>query len=223
MLAHRVNAWRQRCEGRVRTWRQPARVSLAPAPQAPCSPAGVPGHDEALHEWRRWCEHHPGQQVRVALSARWSLATALPVAPGGVVAMRRAQAEATARWADLLGLDESTWDARWLSRAAVWPHGVLACALPRALVDDVLAVAAHHHVLPRWIGPWWSPGLRQWLLQAQGVDAASGEARMLAMREPGWTVHAQAQGERLVALWAEPGEGQEGPGRLDGLRWSEQP
>ena len=197
-------AVRARWRGRMSTWRHPSWVCLAPPQGAACSALGVPVHDDALLPWRHWCEAHQGQHARLALSARWLLGTVLPVADGGLVVRQQAKAEAVSRWAHLLGLDESAWQQRWVTRSVALPQDLLVCAVPRALIDDVLAVAAHHRVALQWIGPWWAHGLRQWLSAQPPSD---GKHRTLVMREAGWAVHAQAQGPRLVQLWAEPDAG----------------
>lgn len=161
-------------------------------------------HDEALQQWRHWCEAHEGRHVRLSLSARWLLSTALPDAAQGRVAVAQAQTEAVSRWAHFLGMDDAAWQARWTTRAVSLPQGVLVCAVPQALVDDVLAVAAHHHVVVQWLGPWWAHGLNQWLMA--GKD--EGAPRTLLMREPAWAVQVQASGAQVTRLWGEPDGGE---------------
>lgn len=205
-----AQAWRLRWRGRMRTWRRPAWVCLAPPEGAACAAMGVPSHDEALLQWRQWCGEHGGQHARLGLSARWLLSTVLPLDGTGAAARRHAQAQAVARWVHLLGLDEAAWQERWVTRAVALPGEMLVCAVPKALVDDVMAVAAHHHVVLQWVGPWWAHGLRHWLAMAQQTAPSLPEAghRALAMREPGWAVHAHARGASLTRLWAEPDAGE---------------
>ncbi|MFY9478372.1 MAG: hypothetical protein WAQ08_12065 [Aquabacterium sp.] len=189
----RLGQWRS-------AWREPAWVCLVPAVDAASSPMGVPVHDQALLQWRQWCEVHPGQRVRLGLSARWLLSAVVPIAGRGASARREAMGEAESRWAHLLGLDTSAWRERWATRAVVLPQGMLVCAAPRALLDDMGAVARHHHVRALWIGPWWANGVKAWL--ARGEDAT--QPRTLALHETGWVVHVQAQADKLTGLWAEP-------------------
>lgn len=209
-----AQAWRVRWRGRLRTWRQPAWVCLAPPEGAACASMGMPAHDAALLQWRGWCAQHSGQHVRLGLSARWLLSTVQSLDSSGASARRQAQAEAVARWMHLLGVDDAAWQERWVTRAVVLPGQMLVCAVPRPLVEDVLAVAAHHHVVLQWMGPWWAHGLRCWLAAGNETSSlAEAHPRPLVMREPGWAVHAQAQGAGLSRLWAEP----DGGGALDGV------
>lgn len=196
--------WRSRWRARLRTWRHPSCLCLTPPVGAAISPLGVPVHDEALKQWRSWCEAHAGRQVRLSLSARWLLSTALPDAGQGRTAVVQAQAEAVSRWSHFLGMDDAAWQARWTTRAVTLPQGVLVCAVPQALVDDVLAVAAHHHVVVQWLGPWWAQGLNQWLTAGKGLPAT----RTLLMRESAWAVHVQASGTHVTRLWGEPDAGE---------------
>lgn len=185
---------------------------------AALSPLGVPLHDEALLQWRRWCEAHEGRHVRLGLSARWLLSTALsPAGQGGAArAQAQAQAEAVSRWAHFLGLDDAAWQARWVTRTVALPQGALVCAVPRALVDDVLAVAAHHHVTVQWLGPWWAQDLNQWLT----AGGATASPRTVRMREPAWAVHVQAQGAHVTQLWGEPDDDE--AGAVDESLWKAQ-
>lgn len=187
---------------------------------AALSPLGVPLHDEALLQWRRWCEAHQGRHVRLGLSARWLLSTALsPAGQGGAAraqAQAQAQAEAVSRWSHFLGLDDAAWQARWVTRTVALPQGALVCAVPRALVDDVLAVAAHHHVTVQWLGPWWAQDLNQWLT----AGGATASPRTVRMREPAWAVHVQAQGAHVTQLWGEPDAGE--PVAVDEPLWKAQ-
>ncbi len=189
----RLGQWRS-------AWREPAWVCLVPAVDAASSPTGVPVHDQALLQWRQWCEAHPGQRARLGLSARWLLSAVVPIAGRGAAARREAMGEAESRWAHLLGLEFTVWRERWATRAVVLPQGVLVCAAPRALLDDMGAVARHHHVTVQWVGPWWATGLKAWL--TRGEDAT--HSRTLALHEAGWLVHVQAQADKLTGLWAEP-------------------
>ncbi|GEM_PF-2042416 len=181
-------------------WREPAWVCLVPELDAASSPMGVPVHDQALLQWRQWCEAHPGQRARVGLSARWLLSAVVPTAGRGAAARREAMGEAESRWAHLLGLDVTAWRERWTSRALVLPQGVLVCAAPQTLLDDMGTVARHHHVTSQWVGPWWANGLKAWLTRGEDVV----HPRTLTLHEPGWAVHAQAQADKLTGLWAEP-------------------
>lgn len=181
---------------------------MTPPVGAAISPLGVPVHDEALLQWRRWCETHEGRHVRLGLSARWLLSTALPHDGRRPDGPAQAQAEAASRWAHFLGLDDAAWQARWVTRAVPMPQGVLVCAVPRVLVDDVLAVAARHHVTVQWLGPWWAQGLTQWLTQGDNPAAS----RALVMRETGWAVHVQASGAQVTQLWGEPDGGEPAAG-----------
>lgn len=189
-----------RMQGR---WRDPSWVCLTPPMDAACSPLGVPAHDQALLQWRHWCETHAGMRARVGLSARWLLSSVVAQAGKGAAARQQAIAEAESRWAHLLGQDSATWRARWLTRAVPLPQGVLVCAVPRALLDDVLAVARHHHVAVNWIGPWWAHDLQAW----SDAPMQDEPVRSLLIREPGWRLHAQASGGVLTQLWAEPEPG----------------
>jgi hypothetical protein len=189
----RLGHWRS-------AWQEPAWVCLVPAVEAASSPMGVPVHDQALLQWRQWCEAHPGQRVRLGLSARWLLSAVVPMAGQGRAARGQAIDEAESRWAHLLGVDATTWRERWATRAVALPQAVLVCAAPRALLDDMGAVARHHHVAAQWIGPWWANGLKAWLTHGEDVV----HPRTLALHEAGWVVYAQARADKLTGLWAEP-------------------
>lgn len=193
-----------RMQGR---WRAPSWVCLTPPMDAACAPLGVPVHDQALLQWRHWCETHAGMRARVGLSARWLLSSVVAQAGKGAAARQQAIAEAESRWAHCLGQDSATWRARWLTRTVPLPQGVLVCAAPRALLDDVLAVARHHHVAVSWIGPWWAHDLQAW----SDAPMDGKPVRSLLIREPGWRVHAQASGGELTQLWAEPESSADGP------------
>jgi hypothetical protein len=206
-----VKASQRRWVARLRTWRQPVWVCLLPTEGSACEATGMPAHDAALLQWRGWCAQHSGQYASLGLSARWLLSTVQPLSGMGASARRQAQAEAVARWMHLLGEDETSWHERWVTRAVVLSGEMLVSAVPRALVDDVLAVAAHHHVVLQWIGPWWAHGLQCRLAAeraAPSLALGGASTRALVMREPGWAVHAQVQRGVLSQLWAEPDRGE---------------
>lgn len=198
-----------RWRARLATWARPAVVCLGPVPSAASvgdeTPAGpqalVPAHDGALAAWGPWCEAHAGQRCHLALSGRWLL-TWLAADGTRRPDLDLARTQAARQWEHYLGLDAVELASDWVLRLVRVPGGVLACAAPRALVDDVLAVAAHHGVVVGWMGPWWAPGVARWLADrpaSQGAD----ELCQLAAYENGWLTRFEARPPGLQRLWVE--------------------
>ena len=201
-----------RWRARLATWARPAVVCLGPVPSAGSvgdeTPAGpqalVPAHDGALAAWGLWCEAHAGQRCHLALSGRWLL-TWLAVADTRRPDLDLARTQAALQWEHYLGLDAAELSSDWVLRLVRVPGGALACAAPRTLVDDVLAVAAHHGVAVGWMGPWWAPGVARWLADPSGSQGAEGGdgLRQLAAHESGWLTHFEARQPGLQRLWVE--------------------
>lgn len=210
-----------RWSARLATWRRPAVVCLGPVqPGGLCgepegaspSVAGpralVPAHDEALAAWQQWCGSHAGQHCRLALSGQWLL-NWLAASDEKRPDIPQARAQALQHWAHYLGLDADVLSSDWTLRLARVPGGVLVCAMPRALVDDLLAVAAHHGVPVDWMGPWWATGVARWLAErpVAGLRPEAGvrrnEPRSLATHEDGWLTHFEARGQGLQRVWVE--------------------
>jgi hypothetical protein len=187
-------------KGRMRTWRAPRSVFLAPEPSS-AMVALAPDHAQALLAWRDWAQTHVGERCTVGLSSRWLLHTLVPHTDGPRPTQAQALEAACQQWSHYLGLSGADLDAQWLLRPTAVPGGWLVAASPRALVADLLAVAKAHQVQVTWLGPWWAQGLQAWLCQA-GTDGHA--TRTLAMVEPAWVIAAQAQGGQLQRLWAQP-------------------
>lgn len=200
-------------QGRLRTWRKPQAVFLAPEPASTHSTHSthgnnsansglVPDHGPALLAWRDWAQAHVGQRCTVGLSSRWLLHTLVPQAEGPALTKAQALEAASQQWQHYMGLSPSDLDAQWLLRPTAVPGGWLVAACPRTLVADLLAVAQGHAVQVHWMGPWWAQGLQAWL-QKKG-PAGAAQASTLAMVEPAWAIAAQAQAGELQRLWAQP-------------------
>jgi hypothetical protein len=188
-------------QGRMRTWRVPQGVFIAPEPSVAMgasSSALVPDHGAALLAWREWAQAHVGERCVVGLSSRWLLHTLVREPEGQRFTAAQAGEAAAQQWSHYMGLNTAELAAQWLLRPTAAPGGWLVAASPRALVDDLLTVAHGQHVQVVWMGPWWAHGLEAWV-----KNATSGE-RTLAMNEPDWAVAAQGQGRELQALWAQP-------------------
>ncbi len=201
-----------RWRARLATWARPAVVCLGPVASAglpghaiPTGPqALVPSHDGALAAWGAWCEAHAGQRCRLALSGRWLL-TGLVTAETGRPDLGLVQAQAAGQWAHYHGLDTATLSSEWMVQLVRAPGAVLACAAPRVLVDDVLAVAAHHGVAVSWMGPWWAPGVARWLAERPAApdDEGAPRLRVLTVYESGWVTRFEACPAALQRLWVE--------------------
>jgi hypothetical protein len=187
-------------KGRMRTWRAPRSVFLAPEASS-AMVALVPDHAQALLAWRDWAQAHVGERCTVGLSSRWLLHTLVPHTDGPRLTQAQALEAACQQWSHYMGLSGADLDAQWLLRPTAVPGGWLVAASPRALVADLLAVAKAHQVQVTWLGPWWAQGLQDWLQQS-GADGDA--SHTLAMLEPAWTLSAQAQGGALQGLWAQP-------------------
>ena len=187
-------------KGRMRTWRRPAAVFLAPEPSSPMG-ALVPDHAQALLAWRDWAQAHVGERCTVGLSSRWLLHTLVPQPEGPRLSKAQAMEAASQQWSHYMGLSAADLDAQWLLRPTHVPGGWLVAASPRTLVADFLAVAQGHQVQVVWMGPWWAQGLQAWL-QKSGTNGPASDT--LAMVEPAWAIAAQAREGLLQRLWAQP-------------------
>jgi hypothetical protein len=198
---HFLQAQWRIAQGRMRTWRVPQGVFIAPehAATAGASPlALVPDHGSALLAWRDWAQAHVGERCVVGLSSRWLLHTLVTQPEGQRFTAAQASEAAAQQWSHYMGLNSAELAEQWLLRPSAVPGGWLVAASPRALVGDLLAVAHSHHLQVVWMGPWWAHGLQAWVKQAaKGV-------RTLAMSEPDWAVAAQGNGGELQGLWAQP-------------------
>lgn len=189
-------------QGRMRTWRVPQGVFIAPEPlvaTGAASSAWVPDHGAALLAWRDWAQAHVGERCVVGLSSRWLLHTLVREPEGQRFTPAQAGETAAQQWSHYMGLNTAELADQWLLRPTAVPGGWLVAASPRPLVDDLLAVAHSQHVQVVWIGPWWAQGLQAWLSRS-----TSDLARTLAMNEPDWAVAAQGLGRELQGLWAQP-------------------
>jgi hypothetical protein len=187
-------------KGRMRTWREPQLVFLAPDPASAMGTL-VPDHAQALLAWRDWAQAHVGERCAVGLSSRWLLHTLVQQPEGPSLTKVQAVQAASQQWSHYMGLSAADLDAQWLLRPTAVPGGWLVAASPRTLVADLLAVAQGHQVQVVWMGPWWAQGLQAWL---QKSGANGGTSGTLAMVEPAWAIAAQAQGGQLQRLWAQP-------------------
>lgn len=209
-----------RGRARLSTWRQPAVVCLGP-----CGPTDdeqapdfglVPSHDQALAAWQRWCLAHAGQRCRLALSSQWLLSCLVAQEEGAKARrwrstfLEEAVARAAQQWEHYLSLDAITLHRDWVLRPARVEGGVLVCAAPRVLVDDLLAMARHHGVRVVWLGPWWAAGLHRWLGNPASV------ADVLTVHEPGWSLHFERSGRALQRLWMQQ-DGSIAPTQQTGL------
>jgi hypothetical protein len=188
-------------QGRMRTWRVPHGVFIAPEPShatGSSTAALVPDHGAALLAWRDWAQAHVGERCMVGLSSRWLLHTLVREPEGQRFTPAQAGESAAQQWSHYMGLNTAELADQWLLRPTAVPGGWLVAASPRALVSDLLAVAHSQQVRVVWMGPWWAHGLEAWV-----KNATSGE-RTLAMNEPDWAVAAQGQGRQLQGLWAQP-------------------
>ena len=193
--------------------RRPAAVVLWPAPHDPPTTLQDDSpHGPTLQRWRDWCVAHAGRVVRLGLSCRWSLQweVAVPLHAGPEQAWQAACAQATHY------LGPAFQPQAWAWRAWPLPAGQtsqasqtsgtaekgarpwLVVALPRALLDDLRAVADAARVRLAWVGPWWADWLEAdvpavqlldagWLLQWRrevqtSGDAADAEALHLSCR-----------------------------------------
>ncbi|RZL11477.1 MAG: hypothetical protein EOP40_02475 [Rubrivivax sp.] len=168
----------------------------------------MPAHDEALVAWQQWCEAHAGQHCRLALSGQWLL-NWLAASDAKRPDISQARAQAIEHWGHYLGLEAAVLSSDWTLRPVRVPGGVLVCAMPRALVDDLLAVAAHHGVAVGWMGPWWAPGVARWLANRPPsaarleADDSQDDWQLLSTHEGGWLTHFRARRQGLQRLWVE--------------------
>jgi len=200
-LLHLIQAQWRISQGRLRTWRVPQGVFIAPELSATTGSQAsglVPDHGEALLAWRDWAQAHVGERCVVGLSSRWLLHTLVTEPEGQRFSAAQASEAAAQQWSHYMGLNSAELAEQWLLRPTAVPGGWLVAASPRALVDDLLAVARSQHLQVVWMGPWWAQGLAAWL-----SHTAPGP-HTLAMNEPAWAVAAQAQGRELQGLWAQP-------------------
>jgi hypothetical protein len=188
-------------QGRMRTWRVPQGVFIAPEPAAATGASAsalVPDHGAALLAWREWAQAHVGERCVVGLSSRWLLHTLVTEPEGQRYTAAQAVEAAAQQWSHYMGLNTADLAEHWLLRPSAVPGGWLVAASPRALVGDLLAVAQSQHVQVVWMGPWWAHGLEAWAQQSRHGE------RTLAMNEPDWAVAAQGRGRELQGLWAQP-------------------
>lgn len=169
---------------------------------APLAGALVPDHTATLLAWREWAQAHAGQRCQLGLSSRFLLQSLRVVDDSAALTASQAVSSAAADWAHYLGLSADDLAADWCVRAAALPGGWLVCASPRALCEDLLAVARQHRVRVEGLSPWWAQGLQRWLAS----DAAQAPGAALRLQEPGWCLTAHAVAGRLQSLWAQPDE-----------------
>lgn len=172
---------------RLQSWRKPLRYDLMPLVLAPHG--GQPAYADALSQWAQWCEQHAGARVKVCVSAHWCL-VALAEHPQAV-------------WQQYHGLTEEAIQTEWVVRQLPVGEGrMLACAVPRALMQAIIAHARQHHVQLAWVGPWWMPSLAQSMAQSEP------SAKAWVEQEPGLKVCAQFETQpgathQLHQLWCE--------------------
>lgn len=204
------------CPAQLRTrlqtaWR-PRRIYL----HVPRQVGGQANHEAATRAFAQWCEGNAGAVCEMGLPSHMLLTSLAPVGADRVAAQRQALAD----WAHYhdIGSNElaQQWDVRQVCREEI----ALVCAMPRALLDGLLAQAQVHGVRIVWVGPWWGRGLQRWLrygMQDKHTDnaqASSDTHQRLQLLEPGYMtwVEAKKEGRGLVVdkMWLEAGECQVG-------------
>lgn len=210
-----LRQWR-RLQARLRsTWR-PLSVALLAPPHAPGDAASTEAAiDAALDALDAWAAEHEGVNVAVQLSSRWLLCCATPDAADAVQAREAAQQQ----WAHYFGLTPEALASEWQLNVVVHAGAAttldvrLVCAVPRALIDGLKAVACERGLALQAAMPWWAEGLQD----ACGCDLAEhpataqpgGSQRSWSWAEPGVLTQAQAEVREgrwvLARLWSEPG------------------
>lgn len=215
---HRSRAWQlwkhtlHAGRGRLTTWRRPRAIMLASPDTVAGGPSALAPNDAALLAWRDWCAAHAGQRCYVALSSCWILSMAEQAPP------EDARAAALQRWGHYLGEADLEGAGNWSTRVSSFDGASLVCMAPRALLQDILALAGKQHVNVCWIGPWWAQGLARWLMAPPpegGTGTSDVRHRTLELREPGWTVYVHAEGKRLVNIWSGPSDDLDSSGSPD--------
>lgn len=200
--------WLQRLRRRWQGHWRPTQLALV---------GDLGGVDGVLAAFEQWCQDHEGSVCEVGLSSRWlRLAVASPLESA-----EQGWERALAQWAQLDELDAATLAENWRVRQVRVPRLHLCCAVPRELVDGLLARAKAHRVRIDALGPWWARGLARVL--ARPVTQLD---RHLVLQEPGWITQVQIQVDAdqvaVQALWSEP-EGANWPAGAQVMSWPRLP
>lgn len=201
----------------LRALQRPASVLLLPGSlttgqQASAWP--VAAHDEALMAWRDWCAAHAGRRCRLALSCQWIMSGVVPLSEAATA--QDAQLLMARQWDHYVNVGAEQLAAQGLVRAVRAGRSWLVCATPRALVQDLQALAHVHGVAVVWMGPWWAAGAQRWWAHGP-QEAVEGAARTLSAHEPGWSTHWRVESDQVSRLWVEPSAlqpGSSGPGGI---------
>lgn len=210
-----LRQWR-RLQGRLRsTWR-PLTVALLAPPHAPGDAAATEvAINAALDALDAWAAEHEGVNVAVQLSSRWMLCCATPDATNALQAREAAQQQ----WSHYFGLTPEALASDWQLNEVVHADAAttldvrLVCAVPRALIDGLKAVARERGLALQAAMPWWAEGLQAACERDLAEHPATGQPessqRSWAWAEPGVLTQAQAEVRQgrwvLVRLWSEPG------------------
>lgn len=206
--------WR-RLQARLRSTWQPLTLALLAPPHAPGDATGMDAAiNAALDALDVWAAEHEGSNVVVQLSSRWLLCSATPDAANALQAREVAQQQ----WTHYFGLEPqvlaSDWQLSEVIHASASPTAAevrLVCAVPRALIDGLKAVARERGLALQAAMPWWSEGLQAaWeadLTERPAAAQVEGSQRRWGWAEPGVLTQAQAEVREgrwvLVRLWSE--------------------
>jgi hypothetical protein len=167
-------------------------------PHAMLVGAGSLTVDEALQAVAEQFARHAGAAYELTVASRWVQAQAVPPQ----LTEADGWQQALSNWMTVLELDEARLADDWVVRQARTAQLHVITAMPRALVDGVVALAREHHVRVDRMGPWWGAALDEWLHQA-GAETPSEQA----FDDGDWVTYARVDGASngdLMALWSEP-------------------
>ncbi|HEX5373590.1 MAG TPA: hypothetical protein VFW84_12735 [Aquabacterium sp.] len=188
----------------LRTLQRPASVLLLPGqPMSGPHESGWPvaSHDDALMAWRDWCVAQAGRRCRIALSCQWVMSGVVPMSEAATA--HEAQSLMARQWDHYVNVGAEQLAAQGLVRTTRAGQSWLVCAMPRALVQDLQALAHAHGVGVVWMGPWWAAGAQRWW--SHGARHGAGSApRQLCAQEPGWSTRWIAEADQVSRLWVEP-------------------
>ena len=210
-----LRQWR-RLQARLRsTWRPLTVALLAPRHAPGDAVATEAAINAALDALDAWAAEHEGVNVAVQLSTRWMLCCATPDAADALQAREAAQQQ----WAHYFGLTPEALASEWQLNEVVHAGTAttldvrLVCAVPRALIDGLNAVARERGLALQAAMPWWAEGLQaaceRDLAEHPATAQPEGSQRSWAWAEPGVLTQAQAEVREgrwvLARLWSEPG------------------
>lgn len=192
----------------LRALQRPASVLLLPG-QSLAGPheSGWPvaPHDEALMAWRDWCVAQAGRRCRIALSCQWIMSGVVPMSEAATA--HEAQSWMARQWDHYVNVGAEQLAAQGLVRTVRAGPSWLVCAMPRALVQDLQALALAHGVGVAWMGPWWAAGAQRWWSHGARHRSDAG-TRQLRAQEPGWSTRWVAEADQVSRLWVEPATAQ---------------